>query len=60
MTLGGAAQHMQTEGVRARNQQEKALKHFEGKNAIKTWLQLIGTLHFAYLPRCVFINRVDS
>ena len=53
MTLGGAAQHMQTEGVRARDQQEKALKHFEGTNAIRTWLQLVGTLHFAYLPTLI-------
>ena len=42
-----------TEGVRARDQQEKALKHFEGTNAIRTWLQLVGTLHFAYLPTLI-------
>ena len=40
-------------GVRARDQQEKALKHFEGTNAIRTWLQLVGTLHFAYLPTLI-------
>lgn len=50
MTLGSAAQHMQTEGARARDQQEKALKRFEGKNAIGTLTQLVGTLFLAYLP----------
>ena len=55
MTLGGAAQHMQTEGVRARDQQEKALKNFEGKNAIRTWIQLVGTLHFSYLPTVIIM-----
>jgi hypothetical protein len=50
MTLGGAAQHMQTEGVRVRDQQEKALKRFEGTNAIATLSQLVGTLLLFYLP----------
>ena len=45
MTLGSAAQHMQTEGARARDQQEKELKHFEGKNAIGTLSQLVSTRH---------------
>ena len=45
MTLGSAAQHMQTEGARARDQQEKELKHFEGKNAIGTLSQLVSTIH---------------
>ena len=45
MTLGSAAQHMQTEGARARDQQEKELKHFEGKNAIGTLSHLVSTIH---------------
>ena len=53
MTLGGAAQHMQTEGLRARDLQEKALKHFEGKNAISTLLQLVGSLHLTYIPTVI-------
>ena len=36
---------MQTEGARARDQQEKELKHFEGKNAIGTLSQLVSTRH---------------
>ena len=50
MTLGGAAQHMQTEGARVRQQQENALKRFEGTNAIWTLSQLVGSLLVFYLP----------
>ena len=49
MTLGSAAQHMQTEGARVRDQQEKALKHFEGKNAIWTLSQLVCFSEVFYL-----------
>ena len=53
MTLGGAAQHMNTEGARARDHREQALKHFEGRKAIGTLMQLVGSLLMAYLPTVI-------
>ena len=55
MTLGGAAQHMNTEGARARDHREQALKHFEGRKAIGTLIQLVGSLLLAYLPTVILV-----
>ena len=55
MTLGGAAQHMNTEGARARDHREQALKHFEGRKAIGTLMQLVGSLLLAYLPTVIVV-----
>ena len=46
---------MQTEGARVRQQQENALKRFEGTRAIGTLSQLVGTLILFYMPFVIMV-----